>query len=538
MKNNIVSKLIVISLSLSTIICCCAFSTFRDETGNKNANVVTCQTPIDKNKTRLKWSRSFLTTGTTSSNSIPVLTEESIYLVNTNILYELDYRGSIKRKMTLCAKMNSISNMLLEKNQLFIPLSDGIMECVNINSMSSVWKSEKFGGQSLSTVFYHEGHIYAGCTTVTNRGTSGIFFCLDAADGSTTWTYEEKEHAGGYYWSGGIVHDDTLYFSGDNGYLIAHSLLTPEVYDTYPLTDKATVRAGITFDEETDALYTVSNDGYLYQIKTEQHKIGEVKSVSIAENASDINCTSTPTIYQGRIYVGGIANRIGMVSVLDANRMKLIYTVKGTQHAEIKSSPLVSTRGRTDGTVFVYVSANALPGGIYYFSDNKNTVSASLQTLFTPVSGQQFCMSSITAGNDGTLYYSNDSGTLFSVYETEVIENQVPSEQKPILSSPTPPANKTITKIDSVRKLKKPNKITIRKKKKKVTVKWKKASSKAQTIVYMKYGSGKWKKKLLKKKQTITWKRNKQKIRFRLRSRIKRNGTWHYSNYTKTFLLA
>lgn len=96
-------------------------------------------------------------------------------MVNTNILYELDYNGNIKRQTALCAKMNSISNMLLEGNYLFIPLSGGIMECINIQSMSAVWQSEAFGGQSLSTVFYHEGYIYAGSTTVTNSGTSGIF---------------------------------------------------------------------------------------------------------------------------------------------------------------------------------------------------------------------------------------------------------------------------------------------------------------------------------------------------------------------------
>lgn len=535
MKSNNKLKLIFFCILLTTVISCCGFSTFRGETGTGNANVVTIKTPSDKSKTRLKWSRCFKKTGTTSANSIPVLTKDSIYLVNTNILYELDYSGNIKRQATLCAKMNSISNMLLEGNYLFIPLSGGIMQCINIQSMSAVWQSEAFGGQSLSTVFYHEGHLYAGSTTVTNGGTSGTFYCLNSADGSTVWTYENAEHKGGYYWSGGIVYKDTLYFAGDNGYLVSHSLLTPEVYDTCALTDTAKIRAGITFDEETDALYTVSNDGILYQITTEGRQIQQVKKTPITENARNMNCTSTPTICQGRIYVGGIADNTGIVSIMDAGQMKVIRTIRGAGHAEIKSSPLLSTRGNADGTVFVYVTANSLPGGIYYFTDNKKTTADTLQTLFEPNSAKQFCMSSVTAGSDGTLYYSNDSGTFFAIHETTQTTNEANNDgQKTTLVPPS--GKRQEAKIS--RLIKKPSKITIRKRKRLVTIKWKKLSAKYQTIVYRKYGSGKWKKKVLKKKKTITWKKKKGKtLHFRLRTRLKVDGRWRYSGYTKIFHL-
>lgn len=538
MKNNNKLKLIFFCILLASVISCCGFSTFRGETGKGNANIVTVKTPADKSRTRLKWSRCFKKTGTTSANSIPVLTKDSIYLVNTNILYELDYNGNIKRQTTLCAKMNSISNMLLEGNRLFIPLSGGIMECINIQSMSAVWQSKAFGGQSLSTVFYHEGYLYAGSTTVTNSGTSGIFYCLNSSDGSTVWTYEDTEHKGGYYWSGGIVHKNTLYFAGDNGYLVSHSLLTSEVYDTCLLTDTAKIRAGITFDEETDALYTVSNDGTLYQITTEGRQIQQVKKTPIAENGRSMNCTSTPTICQGRIYVGGIADNTGIVSIMDAGQMKVIHTIRGAEHAEIKSSPLLSTGENTDGTVSVYVTANSLPGGIYYFTDSKRTTAGTLQPLFEPDSAKQFCMSSVTAGSDGTLYYSNDSGTLFAIHETTQMTNAANNDGQK--TTPVPPSGKKQERKTnrSLKRPKKPSKITIHKRKRLVTVKWKKFSAKYQTIVYRKYGSGKWKKKLLKKKKTITWKRKKGKtLHFRLRTRLKVNGRWRYSGYTKIFHL-
>lgn len=248
-----------------------------------------------------------------------------------------------------------------------------------------------------------------------------------------------------------------------------------------------------------------------------------------------MNCTSTPTICQGRIYVGGIADNTGIVSIMDAGQMKVIRTIRGAGHAEIKSSPLLSTRGNADGTVFVYVTANSLPGGIYYFTDNKKTTADTLQTLFEPNSAKQFCMSSVTAGSDGTLYYSNDSGTFFAIHETTQTTNEANNDgQKTTLVPPS--GKRQEAKIS--RLIKKPSKITIRKRKRLVTIKWKKLSAKYQTIVYRKYGSGKWKKKVLKKKKTITWKKKKGKtLHFRLRTRLKVDGRWRYSGYTKIFHL-
>lgn len=544
MRNTYKTKRISIILLAAVMIFLCAFTTFREEKGVGNANIVSSYTPIEKGGT--VWSRSFSASGKTSYNSIPVLTDDAIYLVNSDILYELNDKGEILRQMTLTAKMNSVCNMLLEGDCLYIPLDGGMIEGVNIKSMTSVWQSESFGGQSLSTVFYHEGYLYAGATTVTNRGTTGIFYCLSASDGSTIWTYKDEEHPGGYYWSGGIVHDDALYFSGDNGILVVHSLLTDEVYDTYPLTDSAKIRAGITYDQTTDAMYTTSIDGILYQIRTETEQISEVKTATIAENAKNINCTSTPTVYQGRIYIGFIADQTGGVAVLDAAKMSVIYHVSGSPNAEIKSSPLVSTRGRTDGTVYVYVSANAIPGGIFYFVDSPSSTAGTWTTLFTPTSASQYCMASITAGSDGTLYYSNDSGTFFAVREStadsgEQNHTQVPAAPTPDMPSPVTPTPELAADLPyrgtAVKKPKKPGSVGIKKTKRKVRITWKKKTKDSQTVIYIKYGTRKWKKKVVKKKSSTAIERKKGKIRLRLRSRKNIKGVWYYSKYTKTFLL-
>ncbi len=507
----------------------CAFTTFRDEQGKGTANVVSVKTPTDTTLSGTIWTRSFSSGKKTSYNSTPILTETAIYIVNSDTLYEVAYEdGRILRQCSLCAKMNSICNMLLNESYLYIPLNDGKMECIDIQSMTSIWQSKSFGGQSLSTVFLHDGYLYAGSTIINNSKTSGIFYCLNAADGSVKWTYENNEYPGGYYWSGGIVYDDALYFCGDNGLLISHALYEDKVYDTYQLTDSAQIRSGITYSSETNALYTAANDGTLYEIQAAGGKIDTVRSSSLVPDALQINCTSTPTIYNKRIYIGCSANHYAYVVVLDTDSLQPIYKVQGPAMAEVKSSPLVSAGWDPTGNVYIYFSANALPGGLYYFTDHPNANNSAWKTLYTPTGQKQYCLSSITAGSDGTLYYSNDSGTLFAVRELSNKTISTPDTQK-----------KPETKVTSkTKKPGKPYKIKTKKKKKKILLQWKKKTQKSQTEVFYRYNSGKWKKKIIKSKNSCSIMRKKgKKLSLRLRCRKKINNKWAYSGRTKIFHL-
>lgn len=544
--------ILLLLLTVSATILLCSFSTFRGEDGKGQANVVSGQTPINTEKGGTIWTRSFSSGGTTSYNSSPIITDSALYIVNGSTLYELDLKGNITRQMTLSAKMNSVCYMLLEEDNLYIPLAGGIMECVNISTMRSVWTSEAFGGQSLSTVFYHNGYLYTGTASMKNvSDTTGLFYCLKASDGSTVWTYQDNEHPGGYYWSGSLVHGNALYFAGDNGILVSHSLVDDEVYDTYVLSSTAKIRSGITYDEDTNALYTAGNNGQLYKITvTRDGQISKVTSASVVPGAASINCTSTPTIYNKRLYIGSLADSFGYLSVMDADTLSVIYTVKGTKNAEIKSSPLVSAgyaSAYNNEQVYVYVSANCPPGGIYYITDDKTARSSTMQTLYIPAAAKQFCLSSIASGEDGTLYYSNDSGTLFAVREVSVSSDRIaaptpvpPSTITKTPASPTPSAvpgstSTTQKKSSSAKKPKAPVKIKYKKKKKTISITWKKKTKNSQTLVYVKYGSGKWKKTVVKKNSKLTIKRKKKKMRIRLRSRLKQKKKWYYSSYTKIY---
>ncbi len=431
-----------------------AWSSFRNEQGQGQANTIAAKTPLSPDTTGAKWQLRFAEGSGTAYNSDPVITDAHIYVACKSTLYQLDKNGTILSSLSLEAPMNSVCRMCLSGNRLFIPLSGGRMQCIDISTMKPLWTSEAFGLQSLTTVYCANGFVYAGTTNAI--GTDGLFYCLSAEDGKTRWTYKAPTPCG-YYWSGAVTDsaDNFVLFGGDDGILISHSAGNDTVLDTYdlsgsiPQTDGQAagpggIRAGITYDTDTDAYYTTSTNGYLYQIKmTSQGTFASVTAVSLLPSRTpDCNCTSTPTICNGRVYVCSYNGFQGQIHVIDAASMHIIYSASSPDCRDIKSSPLVST-GIADGesgkkepdSVCVYFTQNAIPGGIYYIRDDKTARSAEIETLFTPKEGKQFCLSSIAADTDGTLYYSNDSGTFFAVQE-----GYAPGSDEPAVpDNPVPP---------------------------------------------------------------------------------------------------
>lgn len=519
---RILCFLLIVTLFLIPCSSAYAWTSFRNEEGRSGANTIHAATPIDANTTGPRWKKKFTQSIGSAMNSTPIITEKNIYIVNKDILYKTDKEGTILTTLRLCASMNSMCHMASDGTYLYIPLGGGLLQCVDMDAMAAVWTSESFGGQSLTTVYVYNGLVYAGTTN--GDGSEGCFYCVEAKDGKTRWSYQNKELPCGYYWSGAVsatlFSTDCLLFGGDNGVLVSHSLTEDQVYDTLDLTSitgsRGKIRAGITYDAASDAFYTTSNNGYLYQIRMNQNgNFDTVNSVFLGDfTDKTVNCTSTPTIYNGRVYVCSYYDNTGRISVIDADTMHTIYAATTAGTADIKSSPLVSTGYATEENhhqVYVYFTQNTVPGGIYYIEDSAISDSADIKTLYEPKNNPQFCLQSLAADTEGTLYYSNDSGTFFAVHEGFAANDLLPSPsptvspetpaistEKPAASaifspSPTPANQQTTSGTAPKKKLRpgKPSRIKVKAKKKyrgkyKITLSWKKGNHTKKTQIKIK----------------------------------------------------
>ena len=113
----------------------------------------------------------------------------------------------------------------------------------------------------------------------------------------------------------------------------------------------------------------------------------------------------------------------GIMCIIDLQDMKVIQSVDTV--AEIKSAPLVSTG--YNGSVYAYFTCNNYPGGIYSIKLGSDQKDADI--IFTPdEDSQNYCMASIICDENGTLYYTNDSGKLFSVSNINKDSDNNPTE--------------------------------------------------------------------------------------------------------------
>ncbi|MFQ9157022.1 MAG: Ig-like domain-containing protein [Blautia sp.] len=175
-------------------------------------------------------------------------------------------------------------------------------------------------------------------------------------------------------------------------------------------------------------MYFTTKGGYLYRIAMNQNgTFGQTDSISLGGMA-----TASPVVYKGRIYVGvcgtgGQFNPDGghhfAVLTETSSGLSLAYNVSIPGYPQ--AAPLMSTAyenrdyngdGLPDGRVYLYFTYNAKPGGIYMLTDAPGQTSGTAAEIFRPEKDQaEYCISTICADRDGTLYFKNDSNYLMAV---------------------------------------------------------------------------------------------------------------------------
>ena len=164
------------------------------------------------------------------------------------------------------------------------------------------------------------------------------------------------------------------------------------------------------------------------------HGIGAITLNQTGTVQFDNASTSTPTLCNGKIYVGGADRRAagtGSISAIDAQTLKVerhVTTTSAVKHnaipGDVKSAPLVVTK--LDGT-YVYFTSNGRPGGVFMYKVGAEHVTL----LYVPEKEQrQYNMASVVAAADGSLYFVNDSGYLFKLAGASTAD-VLPSQEVP-----------------------------------------------------------------------------------------------------------
>ena len=408
-----------------------------------NDNVIDAKLPTTEDSTKLDWVHSFLDGKFYVTYSNPIIGDECIYIAVDSELYKLDKDGNVLQKATLNNTIAFNAYLAYGNGMVFVALGNGMIQAFDGQSLTSLWLSQ-VEGNFTSPLTYYNGYLYTGTTEYDDSYNivGGQYFALSVSDDDpnsnletkyNSWSYQEQ--AGGYYWSDAtIINNQYLVFVSTAGTLVAKDI-TSDNLNTITLDSNISIRSGVCYGD--GYLYIGSQNGKLYKVAfNNDGTFGQVETAMILNGNGQI--TGTPTYVDGTLYFGGkngsAFNAPGFIAKMDVNTLQLqSIEVVGN----VQSSILVTTG--YDDAVYGYYTINSEPGGLYVFKDTGTEFTT--DTLYEPEDAyKNYNMgSAISDGNK--LYFTNDSGALFALENSEQ-----PTDNNP---TPTPPAQTTDTDASS-----------------------------------------------------------------------------------------
>ena len=323
--------------------------------------------------------------------------------------------------------------------KIFCVLDGGKIQAFDAKTLESAWDKvyeDPKGGTCDSPITYSDGYIYTGFGNSWFEKNNRNYVCIDAATGQMKW---RKTDPNGFVWAGSVVIGDGVIFgsqAGSDGYSKLYSIKknstgeNPDVISE--ITIDGSISSSIAYDKVSGRIYFTTKSGYLYSAEVDA-VTGEVKATSVKCEKNHNSSTSTPVVYKNRVYYGASGvnqwSDPGKIIVADAGTLNKLFEIEIP--GEGKSSLLLSTAyEESEGLLYLYTSYNAHPGGIILIKVEPDCLTASdaeKVELFNAAGFEQYCALSIICGPDGTLYYRNDSTSIFAIGVTgvESVENLI-----------------------------------------------------------------------------------------------------------------
>lgn len=443
------------------------WSSFRPT--DDNNGVVNYPVPKTGNEAVLYWASRFGEGYSDNACGSPIIVDDCLYLYSGTTIYKIDkHTGETLLEGNMVGASGfAITPPTYADGMIFIGLSNGRVQAFNAQTLESLWVyTDPLGGQPNCPITYHDGYIYTGFWR--SETAEASFVCISVTDENVNDSDESKLASwryisnGGFYWAGAYISDEYLMLGtddGEYGYTTGYAsvlLLDPQsgrLLDKLTLPHAGDIRCSITYDNATNAYYFTTKGGYFYQVRVSGSSFanGSLRYIKLDNGSGNMAhpamSTSTPTIYNGRAYVGvSGTSQFGQysghnISVLDLSTMTIAYRVS-TQGYPQTSGILTTAYEEQEGYVYIYFFDNFTPGKLRVIKDSPNQtepievseeyyqgeVYCAAPSLFTPVGVHaEYAICSPVIDEDGTIYFKNDSAYLMAVGSTiDTLEITVP----------------------------------------------------------------------------------------------------------------
>ena len=416
--------------------------------GDNNLGITNAKTPYAPEDAEILWAVKH-GTGWAAAPGSPIMVDGDIYTYSGSTIRRLNsMTGETVTEGTMVGSSSySIVPMTYGDGMVFVGLSDGRIQAFNAKTLESLWiYTDELGGQPNCPITYKDGYIYAGFWNSEARNAN--FACINTIDEDhasatevkyASWTYTR---AGGFYWAGAYVTDKLAIVGTDDGAggydtngaaLLVFDRFTGEKLDAHEGI-RGDLRSNVSHDPQSDRVFFTTKGGILgnAQIDWDTGKILDYKEVVIKDAQGNANAmsTCTPSVYNGRIYIGVAgtsqfgANSGHAIAVYDLNgdgSMTKAYAYGIIGYPQTSAMVTTAYAGE-DGYVYIYLPYNYTPGGISVLKDRPGqtapltTTNSGYSEVFTPAAPlAQYCICSTIADQYGTLYYKNDSCYMMAI---------------------------------------------------------------------------------------------------------------------------
>ena len=394
--------------------------------GSGNSSTTTQNTPI--NSAALRWSVTEGTQNAPGFISDQVIVKDTIYYVSGSTLKAVDAAtGSLIAEAQIGSTVSYFARPLYVNGMIVVATDDGCLTAFSATTMECIWKTEPLDTantlQSVSSLTVNNGTILAEFTKMSGfDAAGGYMIAVDAATGALRWKQEAQPantpgttpgQPSGYYWSGAAASGSDFVIGDESSSVRLINGTTGAIEAELNL--GSPIRAGIvpvSVDQNGNGTYlaVTRNDGTLHLIRRNGSSLVEEKRVKFAAES-----TSTPTVSGSNVFVNGVdAEGYGTISVISLDTFTVTDQARAGK-GKSQSTPLGSVQ--QSGT-YAYFTVNGLPGGVWVYKLGTGRAAQ----IYTPDKDHQnYTTSSVIADFAGNLYYTNDSGTLFSLI------NQKPS---------------------------------------------------------------------------------------------------------------
>ena len=308
-----------------------------------------------------------------------------------------------------------------DSGRLYVATNDGYVYALDAADGRVLWrKNVKLASEASqlnTTVKCTGGKIYVGAWTP-DAASNEYYYCLDATTGKPgigrKYRVPNTAAPGGYYWAGSCVVERCLIFGSDRSVLTCLDKDSGELLDSVDLKtivpEAKEIRSSVSYDPDTRMLFLTDqarNDGscWAFSLDPDTGKLTHRWHTRLGFS------TSTPAVYNGRLYVGtGIYSIKGGVYCLEEQTGNVIWRFLHTDEGAtsvpgVQASPVVSVQ---NGSPYIYYATIWEDSSVFCLDQNGKQV-----WEFNDQDSTYILQSVAVA--DGCLYFGNDGGWVYAL---------------------------------------------------------------------------------------------------------------------------